>query len=84
MREHIVRRLAATRLPTDAAADAAGRIPAGQAHVWYRMPLRPAAVLMPLFEAGGEVSLLLTERTQDVPDHPGEVALPGGREDPGF
>lgn len=79
MRERIVRQLSATRLPVDAAAAAAREIPPGQAHVWYRMPLRPAAVLMPLFEDAGEISLLLTERTHDLPEHPGEVALPGGR-----
>lgn len=83
MRERIVRRLSATCLPADPAAAAEREIPAGQAHVWYRMPLRPAAVLMPLFDEAGEVSLLLTERTHDLPEHPGEVALPGGRAEPG-
>ena len=42
---------------------------------------RPAAVLLPLFNAGGRWNLLFTERTQDVADHKGQVAFPGGRAD---
>ena len=32
-------------------------------------------------EAG--LTLLLTERSADLPDHPGQIAFPGGRVDPG-
>jgi 8-oxo-dGTP pyrophosphatase MutT (NUDIX family) len=44
---------------------------------------RPAAVLLPLYQNDGEWHVLLTERTQTVEDHKGQVALPGGRVDPG-
>jgi len=44
---------------------------------------RPAAVLVPLYQNGGEWHLLLTERTNTVEDHKGQVAFPGGRVDPG-
>lgn len=40
--------------------------------------MRPAAVLLPLFEAHGEVHVLLTLRTDTVTHHKGQVAFPGG------
>ncbi len=44
---------------------------------------RPAAVLIPLYLENGEWRVLLTERTQAVEDHKGQVAFPGGRVDGG-
>ncbi|MBD8873038.1 CoA pyrophosphatase [Rhodanobacter sp. DHB23] len=43
---------------------------------------RPAAVLLALRD-GGSPRLVLTVRTNDLPSHAGQVALPGGRMDPG-
>jgi 8-oxo-dGTP pyrophosphatase MutT (NUDIX family) len=43
---------------------------------------RRAAVLLALRD-GGESRLVLTVRTDDLPSHAGQVALPGGRMDPG-
>lgn len=43
---------------------------------------RQAAVLLALRD-GGEARLVLTVRTDDLPSHAGQVALPGGRMDPG-
>ena len=43
---------------------------------------RQAAVLLALRD-GGEPRLVLTVRTDDLPSHAGQVALPGGRRDPG-
>ncbi|HZP26824.1 MAG TPA: CoA pyrophosphatase [Dehalococcoidia bacterium] len=40
--------------------------------------LRPAAVLLLLFEAADEAHVLLIERTQNVTQHKGQVAFPGG------
>ena len=40
--------------------------------------LRPAAVLMLLFEEAGEPHVLFIERTQNVTQHKGQVAFPGG------
>ncbi len=40
--------------------------------------LRDAAVLAPVFLRSGEPHLLLTRRRADLPDHPGQVAFPGG------
>jgi 8-oxo-dGTP pyrophosphatase MutT (NUDIX family) len=39
---------------------------------------RRAAVLVPLYALAGGPHLLLTQRTQDVPTHKGQVSLPGG------
>jgi 8-oxo-dGTP pyrophosphatase MutT (NUDIX family) len=39
---------------------------------------RRAAVLLPLYAHAAGPHLLLTQRTQDVPTHKGQVSLPGG------
>ncbi len=44
---------------------------------------RRAAVLVPLVEDGGALSLLLTVRAPTLRSHAGQVALPGGRLEPG-
>ncbi len=42
-----------------------------------------AAVLVPLHEEAGVVSVLLTERRHDLRTHAGQVSFPGGRVEPG-
>lgn len=42
-----------------------------------------AAVLMALFEAGGDTQLLFIRRSHRMSRNPGEIAFPGGRIDPG-
>lgn len=71
------------------------RIPAGLPEVlsrhllpmdsWgaFRRGARPAAVVAALFEAGGDWFLPFVARRNDAPDHPGQMALPGGRVKPG-
>lgn len=47
----------------------------------------PAAVLVPIVRRPEGFSILLTQRTNDMPTHAGQVAFPGGRvqaEDDGF
>ncbi len=47
--------------------------------------LRPAAVLVPLVDHDTGLTVLLTQRTADMPSHAGQIAFPGGRrqiEDP--
>ena len=39
----------------------------------------PAAVLLGLIERSGGLTLLFTERSPDLKDHPGQVSFPGGR-----
>ena len=43
---------------------------------------RSAAVLIPLYESGGEVHLVLTKRSSTVRTHRGEVSFPGGGQEP--
>jgi 8-oxo-dGTP pyrophosphatase MutT (NUDIX family) len=43
-------------------------------------PIRPAAVLVPVIDHG-EPTVLLTQRAQHLPDHPGQVSFPGGKID---
>lgn len=45
-------------------------------------PIRPAAVLVPIV-AHAEPSVLLTQRAQHLPDHPGQISFPGGKIDEG-
>jgi 8-oxo-dGTP pyrophosphatase MutT (NUDIX family) len=40
-------------------------------------PIRPAAVLVPVVDHD-ELIVLLTQRAQHLPDHPGQVSFPGG------
>lgn len=47
------------------------------------MPVRPAAVLVPLIEREEGLSVLLTRRSDTLRSHTGQVAFPGGRLDPG-
>ncbi len=41
-----------------------------------------AAVLVPVVERDGELSLLLTQRSRTLRDHAGQIAFPGGRIEP--
>lgn len=40
---------------------------------------RPAAVLVPLVRRELGITVLLTQRTDDMPSHAGQIAFPGGR-----
>ena len=40
---------------------------------------RAASVLVPLVDREGGVTVLLTQRTDDMPSHAGQIAFPGGR-----
>lgn len=44
-------------------------------------PLAPAAVLIPVV-ARSELTVLLTQRTESLPRHAGQIAFPGGRMEP--
>jgi 8-oxo-dGTP pyrophosphatase MutT (NUDIX family) len=45
-------------------------------------PIRPAAVLVPIVDHP-EPTVLLTQRTKDLPNHPGQISFPGGKIDKG-
>ncbi len=42
-----------------------------------------AAVLVPLVERRGGITVLLTQRTEHLDDHPGQISFPGGRVEAG-
>jgi NUDIX domain len=44
-------------------------------------PLKRAAVLLALVPNGNGLDLLLTQRTTNLREHSGQIALPGGRVD---
>jgi len=53
----------------------------------FRLPGREgeptrAAVLVPLVNRPQGLQVLLTERSADLPDHPGQISFPGGRVEP--
>jgi len=41
--------------------------------------LKPAGVLIPIFERGTDLSVLLTQRSAELKHHAGQVSFPGGR-----
>lgn len=45
-------------------------------------PLIPAAVLIAIVDRGGELSVLLTRRTEHLANHAGQVSFPGGHVEP--
>jgi len=63
----LTRELLARRIPRVEAREAAGR---------------PSAVLLLLYEQGGEDHVLFQVRTSHVLHHKGEISLPGGARDP--
>lgn len=53
----------------------------------FRLPGRAgaptaAAVLIPLVNRPQGLQVLLTQRSADLPDHPGQISFPGGRVEP--
>lgn len=53
----------------------------------HRLPGRegrttPAAVLVPIVNRAAGLTLLLTQRSANLPDHPGQISFPGGRQEP--
>ncbi|MGE0151284.1 MAG: CoA pyrophosphatase [Reyranellaceae bacterium] len=44
--------------------------------------LRPASVLVPLVEREAGLTVLLTQRTTNLPSHGGQISFPGGRQQP--
>lgn len=44
--------------------------------------LRPAGVLVPLRVDGGSFRVVLTKRSSALRHHPGQIAFPGGKQDP--
>jgi len=45
--------------------------------------LRAAAVLVPVIDRPEGLTVLLTQRTEHLKNHPGQISFPGGRAEPG-
>src|SRR5512133_440095 len=55
-------------------------IATGDGHLWRPAEeLRPAAVLVPLVRREAGLTILLTQRTDHLYDHGGQISFPGGR-----
>lgn len=83
MRKRIEQRLGPSILAADPVAAALDALPPHVSQTWFDKPLIPAAVLVPLVTRGDDISLLLTQRTAHLKDHPGQISFPGGRTEPG-
>ncbi len=79
LRERLLQRLAETGPPADLLAEARlGATRDVPPELRPTGPRRPAAVLVPVVNHGAEPGLLLTCRTDHLPDHPGQICFPGG------
>ena len=54
---------------------------AGEPRFFERAPAH-ASVLVPLILRDDELTVLLTQRTDHLADHPGQISFPGGRAEP--
>jgi 8-oxo-dGTP pyrophosphatase MutT (NUDIX family) len=54
---------------------------AEMAKLWAVRPIRPAAVLVPVVDRP-DPTVLLTQRSTHLPQHPGQISFPGGKIDP--
>lgn len=87
--DQIVERLRAAAAARDAAVEAEAEPPRrgdddlNPGMRPQRATLTPAAVLVPIVLHRGGPTVLLTQRTDHLRDHAGQVSFPGGRIDPG-
>jgi len=84
--EELIARVARglARLPGAAAQERMAPVPRpGWKRPWMPDESRPAAALLLLFPADDGARLLLTKRSPSLPQHPGQISLPGGAVDPG-
>jgi 8-oxo-dGTP pyrophosphatase MutT (NUDIX family) len=79
-----LRRLAAERLVTGLPDAQGDHIHSpGYAEFVLARATKPAAVLIPVLERPGELSIVLTKRLDNLRSHSGQVAFPGGKIDEG-
>jgi 8-oxo-dGTP pyrophosphatase MutT (NUDIX family) len=85
LREHLRRRFAGTTPDPTGPVALAGVSPAEAERYRHLLPATPApaAVLIPIVDHGSVLTVLLTERSQGLRQHAGQIAFPGGRVEPG-
>lgn len=79
MIDRLIATLKGTRPPEDLAGEALLRLPGDVVRQLFPAPLIPAAVLVGLVARPGGWEVLLTRRTEQLRDHPGQISFPGGR-----
>jgi 8-oxo-dGTP pyrophosphatase MutT (NUDIX family) len=72
---------AVARLPISEVRRRLADLPPARPAPDFDLERRASAVLVPLFEAGGDTRLILTKRPETMPSHQGEIAFPGGKLD---
>ena len=79
MRKQITRGLAESRIPFDPVSDAEKQYDQNLLQSWFRLPLTPAAVLIPILARESKLSIMFTVRRECLSNHPGQISFPGGR-----
>ena len=81
MRRLITRKLAHTRPPADPRKGGIPNLPAGGRSLrpFLEDQLTAAAVLMPFVDRPEGLSVLLTQRSEQLKHHAGQISFPGGR-----
>lgn len=82
MIDRLIISLRGSRPPSDLPREALDRLPGVLARQLFSGPLVPAAVLVGLVPANDGWEVLLTRRTDQLRDHPGQISFPGGRLEP--
>jgi 8-oxo-dGTP pyrophosphatase MutT (NUDIX family) len=80
-REHLRARLAQPFANRDAITGDGTHDERMHDHAAQGRVVRPAAVLILLFDAPGGLEVVLTQRTAHLSDHAGQISFPGGRKD---
>lgn len=78
MKQKIMARLSGSRPSADSVTEVLAALPPALAKI-FATPLIAAAVLVPLVERRSGLTVLLTQRTDHLRDHPGQISFPGGR-----
>ncbi|ALO35433.1 coenzyme A pyrophosphatase [Colwellia sp. MT41] len=58
------------------------QLPESEHNYQHHLPLRSAAVLIPLVESAEGLQVLLTKRASHLKHHPSQVSFPGGKVEP--
>lgn len=89
MRDSVLARLAPSRARLDAPLDRDGAMERRRGDfqsnpsLTIKLPLVPAAVLVPLIDRPDGLTVMLTQRTDHLVKHAGQISFPGGRLEPG-
>lgn len=79
MIDGLIAALKGSQPPHDLSLEAVARLPGDIAEQLFTAPLIPAAVLVGLMARDEGWDVLLTRRTENLRDHPGQISFPGGR-----